>query len=182
MAKFPTPADRVWHAYQCLPRDSDGELPSYRDLEAKYGLPNGMLGKTIKQKKHSHEWETMERIARALETSAKWIKEEVGDAPIPPPGVVIPPRPGMPWRRHCEIDGWDASVKVLLAEGSKVPPEAFLAAADMPVYRPVDRIDPEIALGAAMYCWSTRTRAEQIHYTSLYHRPARAAALKKRSR
>lgn len=58
----------------------------------------------------------------------------------------------------------------------KCPAEAFLAAADMPIYRPVDEVTPELALAAAIYAWATSTPAEQRRYADLETERLRAAA------
>src|SRR5207302_846116 len=85
---------------------------------------------------------------------------------------VVPPRPGLAWKRHGEIQGWREAVAACLREAvrqgiERIPPEAFLAGADLPVYRHVARVTPEIAIGASKYAWETATVSEQTFYSTL---------------
>lgn len=167
MPLLPTFADRLWYAHHCLPRDHNGKPPTQRHLEAVYKLPAGILSKIALGKRTGSAlpWETMEGLGRALRCSPHWLQNG-GETHLVPSGFV-PPRPRQKWNRHGEVTGWDEAVSVAMADAKqKVPPEAFLAAAQMPLYIPTDRITPAMAIAAASYCWEFSTPAEQEKYST----------------
>lgn len=191
MAQLPKLADRAWYAHQCLPRDPrTGKPPSYSELEASVDLARAVISKLITNGTSHHTYETMTKLARALNTSPGWLFEGIGEAPLPalgPDGApnIVVPRPGAEWQRYGSIPGWDESVKIALADTEqKIPPEAFLAGAYCAVYRPVDRITPELAIAASKYAWEFSTPAEQTRYSGMYARQLKddGRALRKRTK
>jgi len=86
--------ERVWWAYQCLPRDSNGTLPSMRSVEADNKLPNATLRRWIYEQKRQPTWAMARRVANALNTTADWLMEAKGKAPIT--SWPVEPRPLKP--------------------------------------------------------------------------------------
>lgn len=173
MPLLPTLADRVHFAYHCLPRDSRGEPPSYRLLEREYDLPHATLSKTIMGQRTKHQRVTVPKIAKALRVTMHWL--DYGGEYGPIPTGIVPPRPGTKWMRHEDLPGWAEAVAFALREPHPpIPPEAFLAGADMPVYKPLDRVTPEIAIAVSLYAWETSTGAEQAQYSTAKGRSASA--------
>lgn len=91
---FSTPAERVWHAYHCLPRNEKGMPPSVRSLEHMYKIAHGTLNKLYegraKLERTNHD--RVERIARALDTTVDWLLYGRG---VPPMSAWnVPPWPG----------------------------------------------------------------------------------------
>ena len=91
---FSSSAERVWHAYYCLPRDEKGQPPAVRQLERAFKIAHGTLNKLyegrakLERTNHSR----VERIARALETSVDWLLYERGAPPMT--AWHVPPWPG----------------------------------------------------------------------------------------
>jgi hypothetical protein len=174
MLQLPTLADRVWFAYHCLPRDERGEPPSMRSLEKSVGLHEGTLSKLLAGAK-DHRRQTFAKIATALRVSEHWLDYGGNDGPVPT--GIVPPRPGQAWPRHGDVPGWKESVDALVKlEPPPLPVEELRAGANLPVYRPVERITPELALAVSRYAWETSTYAEQRSYTT-----QEAEALKQRT-
>lgn len=165
---LPTLADRVWFAYHCLPRDHDGTLPSYRSLEDAYGLSQATFSKTVTGVRTQHARGTLPKMAEALRVTTKWLDEGKGRGPTLPLGISVPPRPGgAGWTRHGDVPGWSESVRqALLRDPPVIPPEAFLAGADLPVYRSVHAITAELATWIAGYAWETSSPAQQTKYST----------------
>jgi hypothetical protein len=165
MPHLPDLADRVWFAIHCLPRDENGNPPTYTELEREYGLHHSTLSKIVLGKAQHHSYEIFRGIAIALRVSEHWL--EFGGEGGPTPTGIVPPRPGMQWIRHGDLKGWEDAVGAALREpDQKVLPEQFLAGADLPVYRPVERVTPEVAIGAAIWAWETSTPAERTRYST----------------
>lgn len=82
MAVHPTMGHRVWWAWKCLPVDERGESPDWRDLERKVGLANGTLYKLCWGVTTRPSFETLEKAARALETTPEWLMREEGHGPV----------------------------------------------------------------------------------------------------
>jgi len=167
MPHLPELADRVWYALHSLSRDENGEPPSLRKIEKDFGLANALLSKTITGKSR-HQWrDTYRTLANALRVSEHWL-EFGGEGDAPTPTGIVPPRPGMKWMRHGDVRGWLEAVEIAKLDARpRVPPEAFQAGADLPVYRPILKMTPELAIAVAAYAWETSTDAEQTFYSSL---------------
>jgi hypothetical protein len=164
MPYLPDISDRVWYALHCLRRDPSGAPPSYKSLEAKYDLPEAFLSKLVRGSRKQGYGATFTQLARALRVTEKWL-DEGGDAGTPWPTGVVPPRPDMKWTRHGDLGAWGKAVQAALAEPDcPVPPEAFLAGADLPVYRPVATVTPALATAVAIYAWETCTEEDQLRY------------------
>lgn len=165
MLNLPTFADRVWFAYHCLPRDSRGEPPQFKSLEVAHGLTIGTFSKVFQRGYEHLSAENMRALAAALRSSRTWLEVGGNDGPIPT--GIVPPRPGLPWARHGELPGWPEAVALAMAVPlQRVPSEAYLAGADLPVYRPVERVTAELATAIATYAWETSTFAEQAKYST----------------
>lgn len=82
---------RVWLAYNCLPRDSHGNLPSYASIERDYSLPATIVSKLINGTRAGASTETLFALANALRVKPEWLTWEVGDAPVP--DRPLPPQP-----------------------------------------------------------------------------------------
>jgi hypothetical protein len=176
MPLLPTLADRVWFAYNCLPRDAKGNPPSYVSLERPLKLPNGTFSRLISRTREDPRGTTLDAIAKTLHLSLDWLLHGGDDGPVPT--GIVPPRPGTIWICHGELRGWPEAVATnLRLQRPRCPPQAFRAGADMPVYRPVDQVTPELALAAAIYAWETSTPAEQRRYSDI---EAKAIASKER--
>jgi len=164
--ELPTLADRVWYALHSLERDDEGNPPDLKALELKVGLHYGTLSHAIHGRRAEFRGDTFGKIGKALRVTEAWLRAEE-DARGPTLTGFLPPRPGTKWRRHGDLPGWRESVALALLEPRQmVPPAAFLAGADMPVFRPLDRVTPEIALAAAMYAYETSTKEEQTKYST----------------
>ena len=87
-------ADRVWWAWQCLERDDRGELPSWKSLEERHGLPNGSLYKLMWGITARPSYDTLIGVADALHTTAEWLRSERGESPVSRWPVM--PRPSAP--------------------------------------------------------------------------------------
>lgn len=165
MPFLPELADRAWYALHSLPRKSNGEPPSYRQLERDFDLHFAVLSKTMLGKQQQFEGETFRRLAKALRVSEKWLEQ--GGKGAPTPTGVVPPRPGRKWMRHGDHSAWQTGVEAALENPQQyVPPAAFRAGAELPMYKPVDTITPEIAIGAAWYAWATCDADEQTFYST----------------
>ena len=164
----PTLAERAWYALHCLKRDAEGEPPPLSDLEVSVGLPYSTLSPIMRGTRSNHQWSTFTKIALALNCSEDWLRGKPG-AIAPTLTGILPPRPGTKWMRHGDVPGWEGSVQLAMLEkaGKFVPPAAFRAGADLPVFRPLDKITPEIAIAASTYAWETSTREEQEKYSTL---------------
>ncbi len=165
--ELPTLADRAWYALHCLRRDDAGKPPALKDLEVRVGLSYGTLSHVMCGRRSQHRPGTFPLMARALGVSEAWLRGE-GGARGPMLTGMIAPRPGArTFRRHGDVPGWQESVTLALLEPRQlVPPAAFLAGADMPVYRPIDRITPEIAIFVAGYCYGTSIPEVQEKYST----------------
>ena len=177
-------ADRAWLAYQCLPRDSlTGALPSYRTLANAYGFAPSDLTRLIAGDLQTPGYDKLAKVSAALQIHQQWLAEGLGRAPKFPRGGHVLPRPGSDWIPcYADADGWDESLKILLQrpEDLDVPPEAFAAGGDLPIYRYVP-VTPPIAIAVALYAWETLTVAEQKRYSTQAARaadPGRANHLK----
>jgi hypothetical protein len=110
MPYLPDLSDRVWFALHCLPRDENGEPPTYRKLERECQLSNGLLSKMALGQR-SHQWSTTVRAcSAALRVSEAWLQYGGGGGPTPT--GVVPPCPNMRWLRHCELSGWIDAVTI----------------------------------------------------------------------
>jgi DNA-binding Xre family transcriptional regulator len=89
-------AARVWHAYQCLPRDKEGNAPEKKPLEDSVVLSNGTLKKLITGLKHQPRYETMIKVAKALQCDVNWLVTGEGTAPSAS-------RPIPEWPYHTEV-------------------------------------------------------------------------------
>jgi hypothetical protein len=165
MPYLPELADRVWFALHCLPRDADGKPPTYTELENKHGLHHAVLSKTILGDRKEHSTTTYRKLAAALNTTVDWL-ELGGKCTLKPTGVV-PPRPGRKWMRHGDLPTWrDGVAAALNSPQQYVPPAAFRAGAELPVYKPVDTVTAEVAVGVAWYAWATCDEDEQTFYST----------------
>ncbi len=87
---FPqTQQERLWYAYHAL-ADQSGRVPRPRALEQAHDLSNGSLQKYISGVYSDPRGSTLAKLARALKTTADWITDGAGDAPValrpvPPP-------------------------------------------------------------------------------------------------
>jgi len=163
-----TLADRAWRAYHSLPRDSAGKPPTLKDLELSTDPPlgNATLSRLMRGEREEFHPDTFRRIVLVLNTSEAYLLGQPG-ARAPALSGMMPPRPGMPWRRHGDVPGWRQSVELALMEKPPVlPPAAFLAGADMPVFAPIELITPEIAIAAAMYAYAIADREDQRSYST----------------
>lgn len=160
-------SDRVWFALHCLPRDASGAPPSYKSLEEKYGLPDAFFSKLVRGSRKQGYGTTFSQLAKALKVSQTWL-DQGGDDGTPTPTGVVPPRPDKKWIRYGDLPTWGEAVAEALRdpEGT-VPPAAFLAGADMPEFRAVDRVTPATAIAIALYAWETCTEEEQFRYEEL---------------
>jgi hypothetical protein len=174
MPYLPELSDRLWFAIHCLERDETGAPPSFKSIEDRYGLPNAFLSKLVRGSRKQGYADTFSALVEALnglrpkgarvKVTQQWLADG-GDDGTPEPTGVVPPRPDQRWRRHGDEPGWGKAVdEALRVSGSTVPPAAYLAGADLPVYRPVDTITPELATAVAIYAWETCTVEDQLRY------------------
>jgi transcriptional regulator with XRE-family HTH domain len=78
-----TLSDRVWWAYQCMPRNQDGDLPTIREIERANGLANAAIQKWIHPKHELRPSAMMlDRIASALRTTSAFLLHGEGDPPM----------------------------------------------------------------------------------------------------
>jgi hypothetical protein len=166
MPLLPDLHHRLWHAYCCLPRDETGELPLITFVERDHGIPKGTLSRMLRGERLNVHRKTFALVALALRTSEHWL--EHGGSGGPKTKYVVPPPPGLKWKRCGEVSGWPEAVATAKRDPApRVPPEAFLAGADMPLYRHLDRITPELAVAIATFAWETCTAEEQTGYSTL---------------
>jgi hypothetical protein len=165
MLNLPTFADRVWFAWHCLPRDERGRPPQFKALELANGITVGTFSKVLVRGYEDLSRANMAGIARALRVAQHWLEHGGNDGPLPT--GLVPPRPGTATMRHGDLPGWTDAVAIALAGPLRIPPEAYLAGGDCPVYRPIERISPEVATAIATYAWETSTFAEQARYSSI---------------
>lgn len=167
MPQLPDLHHRLWHAYCCLPRDQNGELPLITFVERDHGIPKGTLSRMLRGERLNVHRKTFSVIARALRTTEHWL--ENGGAAGPKTKHVVPPPPGLKWRRFGDVPEWSDAVTTAKRDpsSSRVPPEAYLAAADMPAYWHVERATAELALGLAIAAWASATPDEQRAYWTL---------------
>jgi transcriptional regulator with XRE-family HTH domain len=83
--------DRVWRAFQALPRNEHGDLPVETVVEEANGLSRGLLGKLINGKQKSCQGDTLNKLAKALRTTPNYLVSGEGK----PPTLTYPelPRP-----------------------------------------------------------------------------------------
>lgn len=115
VATFTTMGERIWFAWKCLPRDSHGDSPDWRELERHVELPNGTLYKLCWGVTTKPQYETIEKAARALGTTPEWLQMERGEGPIARWPVVVRPDPpeGAARRsKHRKRSGTMPAVKV----------------------------------------------------------------------
>ena len=79
--RFETMGQRVWFALQCLPRDSWGKPPEIAPLERSHGLAKAQLQKLLWDMSPRPTYETMQKVATALDTSPDWLLYERGEGP-----------------------------------------------------------------------------------------------------
>lgn len=160
---MPTPstlADRVWFAYQCLPRDPRGNLPSWRELEVAHKLPNATFHRIVNGGRTEISWRTGEKIAAALRTSEQWLKHGGDNGPVPTGPV--PPRPGVAWTRHGDLPGWKEAEAMARSEvPQRVPGAAYFAGADAVVTRPIDLATVDIVVWISGYAYQIATQGEK---------------------
>lgn len=191
MPMLPSLADRAWYALHCLPRDSRGKPPTARELERDYDLSVGALTQTFSGRKRHHWDATVEKVCRALEVSEEWLRGKPG-AKGPTLTGILPPRPGMPWIKYGAVPGWlEAATLAQLDTRIVIPSVCYLAGADYPVLRPVERMTPELARAVSLLAYESATDEEQEKYSMQELRLAgpvpasarvRAAPLRRQSR
>lgn len=166
MRILPTLADRVWFAYHCLPRDAKGRLPSWRQLELNYKLPQAFFSRLVSGERSNPTHDNFTSMCVALRCKQQWMDRGGDDGPVPT--GIVPPRPGTDWIRHADLPYWKESVThACAAKVPRVPRAAFFAGGDLVVFRPVDVATPELAIAAAVYAWETSTPAERKQYENL---------------
>jgi hypothetical protein len=120
-------------------------------------------------------------MARALRVTDSWL--DYGGENAPSPTGPVPPRPGTKGLTHGELPGWNEAVEVAKSQVPEIVlPEAFRAGARMPIYRPVDRITPDLATAVAFYAWETSTEAERRKYSTAEGRAASAGGTATKAR
>jgi hypothetical protein len=73
----------------------------------------------------------------------------------------------MIWKKYGQISGWYDAVEAAKRDPHRrIPDAAFEAGADLPMYRHIDRITPELAAAAAAFAWETSTPTEQTNYST----------------
>jgi hypothetical protein len=160
-----TLAQRIWYALHCLPRDKHGDVPSYRSLEAKYGLEHATISKALLLGRTPGR-DKFRALARALNVTEEWLDHREGRDPIPTGDIPKPPKRRVPVQKtYGEVEGWEESITAL-TRARRLPPEAFDIGGAMRVYRRVDRVTPEIAFAVCSYAWVTATAAEQTKYST----------------
>jgi hypothetical protein len=85
---------RAWFAWKCLPRDSRGNPPSWRELEGGHGLTNGSIYKIVWDRTTRPSYEQISKVAAALSTTPEWLQREEGAGPLA--SVYVEPRPVSP--------------------------------------------------------------------------------------
>jgi hypothetical protein len=173
MSSLPTLADRAWFALHCLPRDAKGEPPAARELERAHGLSVSTLSHTFIGRRRYHQPITFAKVAEALNTTEAFLRGDAGaKAPGPLTGM-LPPRPGQPWIRYGDVPGWREAVALAQLDTKiPIPAVCYLAGADYPVLRPVERMTPELARAAALLAYESSTEDEQERYSMLESRLA----------
>jgi len=167
MPNLPTLPDRAWYAYHCLARDGSGAPPPVRELERVHGISGGTISRLCRGERVELTTSVMLKVAVALEASLAWLQEGGPDEPEPPVHA-IPPRPGTQWIRHSSLPGWEEAKRGAIAfDGMRrLPPEAYQAAGEMTVFRPIERLTPEVVLAVAAYAWETSSFAERARFTT----------------
>jgi len=176
MQSLPTLADRAWYALHCLPRDARGEPPSMRELERAYGLSISTISHTMIGRRKYHHPDTFAKLAQALATTEAFLRGDA-DATAPTLTGMLPPRPGMPWVRYGDVPGWREAVALAqLDTRFVVPSVCYLAGADYPVIRPVQRMTPELARAASLLAYESLPPHEQERYSMIEARHATGLA------
>lgn len=161
-------ADRAWLAYQCLPRDKAGNLPSVRTLEDAYDLSRSMLSRLFSGERTKLQPATWPKVALALRAPTIWLMQGEGKGPTIV-GALPPLRPGTKRMKHGDHPDWYAAAEQ--GEALKlVQPEAYLAGADLPMFRQIEVMTPKLATWIAGYAWETSTRQQQARYSTQYAR------------
>lgn len=174
--ELPSLADRAWYALHCLPRDRAGKPPTLKSLELSTApaMHYGTLSHVMSGRRSHHRMATFPLMAQALRVTEAWLRGDEG-ARGPTLTGMLPPRPGTKWIRHGDLPGWKGSVELARLEPKQIiPSAAYLAGADLPVFRPIDRMTPEIAVAVSLYAYETSTREEQQKWSTLEARASGA--------
>lgn len=81
VAQFPTMGHRAFWAWQCLERDELGQPPHVRVLERTNELANNSLRRLIRGETVRPSRPQLERMAKALGTTADWLEFGRGEGP-----------------------------------------------------------------------------------------------------
>jgi hypothetical protein len=134
-------------------------------LEKPVGLSYATLSKIMDGVRTDPGFPQLKLIAKALQCDVNWLAD--GNGPAPRPTSPIPPRPGAVDRRHGDLKGWkEAVLHALTNETIDFPPEAFLAGADLPVFRPLESVDARLAKAVSLWAWETSSFDEQTEYST----------------
>lgn len=76
-------AARALLAYQCLPRERLGRMPSLRSLEIRYALPRSSLSRIFSGDHQGVAVDTVGRLAAALGVTIEWLAAGEGEGPAP---------------------------------------------------------------------------------------------------
>ncbi len=76
-----TLGDRVWWAWNCLPRRADGKPDDYLSIEREHGISNGTISQLIKGDRVDVRGATLAKLSAALRVSPAWLLERHGPDP-----------------------------------------------------------------------------------------------------
>lgn len=79
---LPNLGDRVWWAWNCLPRDK-GRLPPWKGLEREHGISPATFSKLISGERSTVGIDTLPKLAAALRVSEQWLMRREGQDPTP---------------------------------------------------------------------------------------------------
>lgn len=75
--------DRVWYAWNCLPRIDRGKPPSWKSLEKKFEISGATFSKLVSGERSTVDADTLTKLARALEVTVAWLASGEGEPPKP---------------------------------------------------------------------------------------------------
>lgn len=88
---FATIAERAWFAWHCLPRNRRNKPPAIRKLELAHGLANAALRKVIYGQTARPAYDSVLKMAAALNCSPQWLVANEGPGPLASTFVEPPP-------------------------------------------------------------------------------------------
>lgn len=76
-------SDRVWFAWNCLPRTNRGKPPSWKQLEKDFEISGATFSKLVSGERSTVDSDTLGKLAQALNVTTDWLTKRKGDDPTP---------------------------------------------------------------------------------------------------